>query len=414
MSDIIKIGQPFYPLIALIVAALLFPAIRAFYRRQQALRLVEEALKAVERRPLNGLLEEGEGLWLKRPIRPPANYGELKGCIPIILIATLKGGVGKTTLATNLAAYFASRWSSARSGQSKPLRVLLIDLDYQGSATTMAVDEQDRSQRPSRAARLISGEFALGELVGHAVALKQDNMRGLSIRAIPANYDLAQAENRTLIEWLLPLNDWHLKHWIAWRLGFAKEGQKVPEKDVRYVIAEALLSPQVQNSFDVAIIDAPPRLTTAHVQAMCASTHVLIPTVVDELSGDATPRYLEQVQLHVTGGPGHPERAICPHLALLGIVGTLVPPNHSEQQISGLINVLRSAIEATRIPVELLPPDTFIRQRPPYREHAGNRIAYASSSNDRPHEQLREEVDRLGEVISDRIGAGGRGWKRLN
>lgn len=46
---------------------------------------------------------------------------------PIIMVANLKGGVGKTTLTANLAAFFSERGK----------RVLLIDCDYQGSLSNM-------------------------------------------------------------------------------------------------------------------------------------------------------------------------------------------------------------------------------------------------------------------------------------
>src|SRR3972149_10867588 len=84
-------------------------------------------------------------------------------------------------------------------------------------------------------------------------------------KAIPAYYDLAQVETRLLVRWLLRAD------------GF----------DLRYVLADLLLSPEVQAAFDRIIIDAPPRLSTAAIQALCASTHLLIPTILDQMSGDA-------------------------------------------------------------------------------------------------------------------------------
>src|SRR5262245_34404511 len=66
-------------------------------------------------------------IWERRPpfhpvfARPAAEDGK-----PIICVANMKGGVAKTTLTANLAAYFAA----------KNYRVLLVDFDYQGSLTT--------------------------------------------------------------------------------------------------------------------------------------------------------------------------------------------------------------------------------------------------------------------------------------
>src|SRR5207245_5019301 len=61
------------------------------------------------------------------PFRPLATRNA-----PVIAVTNLKGGVGKTTIAANLG---ATLWSQG-------YRVLLIDLDYQGSLTSLCLDGQ--------------------------------------------------------------------------------------------------------------------------------------------------------------------------------------------------------------------------------------------------------------------------------
>jgi chromosome partitioning protein len=405
--------------IASIVAPLLLAAayyiFRRIYRAFQALRLVEGALAAVARREANGILQEGPGFWLKRPIIRPANYDDLKGnSIPILMIAATKGGVGKTSLAGSLAAHFALRWTQRRQDRDadKPLRVLVIDQDFQGSFTTMTVHTNNgRYDQPSKANRLVSGELANGGVAREAKSITQPGMTTpLTISTIPAYYDLAQAENRMLINWLLPLSDRSLLTWLLKLLKLRDNEPDRSSKDVRYLLAEALANPQVYASFDLVIIDSPPRLTTSHIQAMCASTHLLIPTILDGLSGDAVARYLDQIATHILGLPGEANRAICPHLQPIGVVCTLLPNVHRD--LSGPLTQLRGRIEAARLKPDIVPEDCFIRQRTPYRDHAGERIAYAATSQDQRHEDLRKEVDKLGDWIAPRLGATAKSWKR--
>ena len=56
--------------------------------------------------------------------------------------------------------------------------------------------------------------------------------------------------------------------------------------------------------------------------------------------------------------------------------------------------------------------ECIIHQRPPYRDCAGEMIAYASTTKSRDFEELRDEVDKLGYAVADKLGATQRGWQR--
>lgn len=402
-------------LLAPVIFGVLFFAFRKTYRAFSALHYAEAALAAVAREP-DGLKAEGPGFWLKKPIRKPANYGDLKGnSIPILLVAATKGGVGKTSLTGSLAAHFALRWNQRRQNpnEDKPLRVLVIDQDFQGSFTTMTIDVDSRYRLPSKSNKLVSGELRGGLLAMQADRISQNGMRTpMSIWVVPAYYDLAQAENRMLIEWLLPLSDRGLVTRLLQFLRIKDAETLTGPSDVRYLLAESLLHPEVQANFDLVIIDSPPRLTTSHIQAMCASTHLLVPTILDGLSGDAVARYLDQIAVHKNGPSSDHGRAICPYLQPIGVVCTLVPNTMAD--LSGRITELKQRIAAAPIKpeVEVAPENCFIKQRPPYREHAGERLAYAAVSQAAAYTELRAEVDLLGDWIAPRIGAGARSWMR--
>ncbi len=73
---------------------------------------------------------EVDAFWSRAPeVNSLKSYAErIAQSIPILLFANQKGGVGKTTIAANLAAHFQHK-----AGE----RVLAIDLDYQGSMSIM-------------------------------------------------------------------------------------------------------------------------------------------------------------------------------------------------------------------------------------------------------------------------------------
>jgi cellulose biosynthesis protein BcsQ len=326
----------------------------------------------------------GPGLWLATSPAPPTNYNEIRSSIPIYTVANLKGGVGKTTIATGLAAHFANPFGDR--GRKRE-RVLLIDLDFQGSLSSMALTVADRipqHEQQSHATRLISGTCAGSDLLQMHQRVKGldtiPNGASIELYAIPAYYDLAQAENRLMIEWLL---------------------SEEPH-DIRYNLSSILLSKEVQKRYDRIIIDAPPRLTTAHVQALAASTHVIIPTVLDQLSGEAVGSFVEQAIIHWK---------LWPYLKIAGIVGSMTELDqdiplrtHEEAGLTSIGLALEQVKDAYGLkarPAEVLTRSAFIPEFNELGRAAGTRIGYLSKGTNRTGtDKMRRVFDSLGKAVT--------------
>lgn len=337
-------------------------------------------------RALTAVAPASKGLWLASsiPIGTPTNYKHaLQTSKPIIVIANLKGGVGKTTVAGGLIAHYALK---------KGERVLAIDLDFQGSLSANCLSEENRRQMLvsqtdgglSKAARLIDDRDA--QWLVDAPDAIENVAKG---KIIPAYYSLAAMENRVMVEWLL--------------------GKRTA--DIRYQLASVLHDPIIQSAFDRIIIDAPPRLTTACVQALCAATHVLIPTVLDDLSTEAVGAFADQLRIH---------QSLWPHLKIVGVVGTMTgrnPLQNGELRETPLTDVEVDALAAGRQSLiialqtasaplrdaSFLPTECFIPDKTELGRAAGHRIVYASSSRAAVFEAIRESFDRLGDEIDRRL-----------
>ena len=243
-------------------------------------------------RARSAIRTDGPGLWLAINRELPSSYDLRMSAQPrVMVVANHKGGVGKTTITANLASAFARRLS-------KP--VLAIDLDPQGSlgplmfagskwrpsATELSAASQAvlASQSAANLANLIK-PFTHIDRDGRAI--QTPNAEGL-----PAFYDLSMSEDRGLVEWLI--------------------GDRL--RDVRYDLFELLNGPAVRDRFGLIIIDAPPRTTLASIQALCAGTHVLIPTVLDDTSANAVGYFATHLDAH---------RKIWPKLRIIGILGSM-------------------------------------------------------------------------------------------
>jgi chromosome partitioning protein len=142
----------------------------------------------------------------------------------VVAISNQKGGCGKTTTAVNLSACLAA----------KGKRVLLIDLDPQGSATThLAISNFENTMYEA-----MLGDLSLSQLT------TPTEINGLDI--IPADKRLGKAE------------------------------MEIAGKSIA---RERILKPKVrgQSAYDYIIIDTPPNLGFLTINAMVASDTVLVP-----------------------------------------------------------------------------------------------------------------------------------------
>jgi chromosome partitioning protein len=343
----------------------------------------QRALDAVGRDGLS----EGKGVWLTTPIEPPRDYWRGVSNSKILAIANLKGGVGKTTLAANIGAYFAKNWQK---------RVLLIDLDFQGSLSSMAFPGNDwlpASHQSSLATRLISGDIAPIDvgLLAQTVNLNTDSGAG-RLQVITAYYDLAQADNRIMIEWLLRHNH-NMPKQLRRALLDLFTGQLIQTPDVRYTLAKVLHSEAVQKDFDLIIIDCPPRLTTSKIQAFCASSHLLVPTIFDRISAEAVVSLRDQVETLRSG-------QICPHIKYVGVVGTMwkhgrVAQKEAETFITDALG---------KDSIGILPESTFIPHAAALVNDASEGIAYIAMPNGNGCQEIRRAIAQLSKHIAAKMG----------
>jgi chromosome partitioning protein len=346
-------------------------------------RRLARALHDVERIETSKGWKEGRGLWLAEPIKKPA----VQSCSPyiqpprILVVANAKGGVGKTTVAANLGARFAE---IAQDNGEKP--VLLVDLDFQGSLSSMSIaggkDWLPPEGRDSNATYLISGDLTPADIANSIPTKATVKKNGQIIqfdklRIITAWTDLAQAENRIMVTWLL--------------------GDR--KADIRFRLMELLHSDTVRDTFSLIVIDSPPRLTTGAIQALAAGTHLLIPTILDEPSSEAVVTFVRQVETFR-------DKGLCPKIKYVGVVATMVNGgenvNPIETQLGDRLALNRKDGGAGDI-IKLLPPSTYIPDSVTFRDAGGRGIAYLSMGDAQNTKRVKGAIRELAAKVKEAV-----------
>lgn len=223
--------------------------------------------KQLQRRMRMALKLEGQ-LWNAKALQGRPAFRPLeRRQRAIVSVLNLKGGVSKTTVTAHLGRALAARG----------YRVLLVDMDLQGSLTAMMLSLA-KSKQAAAEERLIqhflnrASDDKSARITDYAFQVFK-HPEGGSIDIVGTSDSLAYAELNLTMRWLLGTGT----------------------RDTRFLLRKALHFMSVGSKYDIVLIDCPPLVNISCVNALAASDFVLIPTTMGRKSRERVPPTIRRV-----------------------------------------------------------------------------------------------------------------------
>ncbi|MGA7324438.1 MAG: ParA family protein [Rhodomicrobium sp.] len=199
----------------------------------------------------------------------------------VIAIGNLKGGVGKTVVSAYLSLALVERG----------LRVLAVDLDFQGSLST-ALNKYKTGDDYDGIRHLLLGQSA--DNIFDPKIISPCSKKWENLTVVRANFDLTDLEDRLFAQLVL----------------------RQYETDPRVLLSTVFSDESLKQEFDLIILDTPPRLTIASINAFFACTHILIPTAPTELAMKGANGFISSLRML--------KRYIGQDVNMLGVIPTLL------------------------------------------------------------------------------------------
>ncbi len=222
----------------------------------------------------------------------------------IVAVANQKGGVGKTTTALNLAAGLAEL----------KRRVLLVDIDPQGNATTGAGVQLEDDQ--ATICEVLMGQCSAAEAI---ISLPANG-----IDLLPASGDLTAAEVALM------------------------------ELDDRAPVLKQALAPQ-RRRYHHILIDCPPALNVLTLNAMTAADRVLIPMQCEYYALEGLTALLDTI--------GQIQSSVNPDLEIEGLVRTMYDVRNN---LSGAVSAELSQHFGDKLYRTIVPRNVRVAEAPSY------------------------------------------------
>jgi cellulose biosynthesis protein BcsQ len=247
----------------------------------QATETIETQRKDLERyeSQIDAVAKQDGRVWCAPLVTKPPGFVPLaRGYLrrpTIVSILNLKGGVGKTTLTANLGGYLAchrEKW------------VLLLDLDHQRSLTQTLFTSDQRKDSAAKH-RVIQAVLRIEQSKPIEEVEEQVQGNGFSRLRVVGNSDAEEGYGDTQ-----SLDDREMDLLGDWLLN--------PSRcDIRYLLRKGLHhSRAIQERYNYVLIDCPPRLTTASINALAASDFVLIPAQGEPVSATSVSHLLRRLR----------------------------------------------------------------------------------------------------------------------